>query len=120
MKLLLNILVACCLASCAVHPPAKGLPFHYGNDCLPQAIVMTEALKEKNIEARVLLLSTPNWRHALCRYLYPKGQNSMWVWDQTWKSLRLRAWKDDPWSVAAAWMKETRHPEEVTRAEYLD
>ena len=106
------------LTSC-INPPAKGLPWKYGNDCLPQAIVMTEALKDKNIEADVLTITTPTWGHALCRYMYPKGKNILYVWDHDWKSLRLRAWTDDPISGGKAWLKQTRHTDELLSAEYL-
>jgi hypothetical protein len=117
-KTILIIITAFLLSSC-VNPPATGLPFKYGNDCLPQAIVMTEALRNKNIEADVLSIYTEKWGHAVCRYMYPKGQNKLYVWDHDWQSIRLRAWKDDPKDVAEEWMKATRHAEPLKYAEFL-
>ena len=119
MKTKVILIAAILFLSSCVNPPANGLPFKYGNDCLPQAVVMTMALKEKKIEADVLLISTPIWKHAGVRYMYPVGQNSLFFWDHDWKSIRLRAWKDDPYSVANAWMKATRHSETVINAEFL-
>jgi len=119
MKTKVILIAAILFLTSCVNPPATGLPFKYGNDCLPQAISMTEGLRNKNIEADVLTISTPTWGHALCRYMYPKGKNTLWVWDHDWKSLKLKAWKDDPNSVANAWMKATQHDEFVVNAEFL-
>lgn len=113
ITILTSVLISC------NSPPAKGLPYKYGNDCLPQAIVMTESLREKHIEADVLIIITEKWGHAICRYMYPKGKNILYVWDHDWKSLRLRAWKTDPISVADAWLKRTQHTEELKSAEFL-
>lgn len=119
LKTLYIAILTLSLISCNTLPPAKGLPFKYGNDCLPQAIVMVEALKEKNIEAEVLCITTDKWGHSVSMYFYPKGQNQMWIWDTTWQSIRIRAWRDDPYSVANAWLKTTRHVESAKFAEYL-
>jgi hypothetical protein len=80
---------------------------------------MTEGLRGKGVEANVLLLQTEKWGHAVSRYMYPKGENKLWCWDQNWKSLRLRAYKDDPYSVGRAWMRATQHTERLTGAEFL-
>ena len=97
------------LAGCAVEhaPSAK---FAYDNDCLPQAIIMTEGLRDKGIEADVLGITYPAGGHAVCRYMYPKGANKLWVWDRTWKSLNVRAYKEDADSVGKAWSKQTGKP----------
>ena len=119
MKYIRYITILTLVLTSCISPPAKGLPFKYGNDCLPQAIIMVEALREKNIEADVLAISTERWGHAVCMYFYPKGKNQMWCWDHDWKSLRVHAWKDDPFSVANAWLKTTRHTEQAKSAEFL-
>lgn len=114
MKTIL-IILSTLLVACSTYPPVENptkLPFKFGNDCLPQAIIMTEALKEKNVEARVLRIYTKKWGHAVCVYMYPKGQNQLWVWDRIWMSLRLRAWKDDPDSIGKAWLEKT-YPEQT-------
>lgn len=75
---------------------------------------MTEGLREKNIEADVLAITYPTGGHAVCRYMYPKGENTLWVWDRTWKSLRVRAYKEDPDSVGRAWSRMTGKPSPTT------
>ena len=119
MRILMCFIMVLILASCAVNPPATGLPLKYGNDCLPQAIAMTQALHQKGVDADVLILSTHHWSHAVCVYMYPVGQNTLWCWDYYWKSLRIRAWREYPLTVAAAWLKETSPSEELVGAEFL-
>ena len=118
MRFLLCIITTIVLVSC-VNPPAHGLPLKYGNDCLPQAIAMTQALHQKGVDADVLLLSTPHWGHAVSVYMYPVGKNTLWCWDYYWKSLRIRAWRDYPVQIATAWLKETSPNEELKGAEFL-
>lgn len=120
MKHLVLILSIFLLVGCVTNPPyvEKKLKFKYGNDCLPQAILMTQSLKEKNIDAKVLLIHTKNWGHAICVYMYPKGKNKMWGWDRFWKSMRLRAWKDDPTSVANEWLRVTLSEDKLETAFY--
>jgi hypothetical protein len=119
MKNSILILICLFLVSCASNPELENkLKFRYGNDCLPQAIIMTESLKEKNIDAKVLRIYTNNWGHAICVYMYPKGQNKLWGWDRFWKSNRLRAWTNDPYSVARKWMEVTMSEDILKSAEY--
>ena len=108
-----------CIGGCSINPPAKEANFKYGNDCLPQAIIMSKSLEEKDIESHVLIIRTPSFAHALCEYIYPENSDKIWVWDRTWKSLRIRADKNDPYSVGAGWMKESGHSERVIYAEFL-
>jgi hypothetical protein len=42
--------------------------------------------------------------------MYPPGKNRLWVWDSQWQSVNLRAWWNNPMSIANAWMK-WRHDE---------
>ena len=109
MKALVAIL-ALCLSACASRLP---------NDCVPQAIQMTEGLKGKGITAKVLLITAPPMRHAVSVYLYPAGANRLWVWDATWASIRVRAYFDQPESVARGWLAAIRKPPTLTSAEYL-
>ena len=94
-------------AGCATKPPADQPPWlgTMKNACLPEAITMTAGLREKGIQARVLSIHTSEWGHATCAYMYPPGANKLWVWDSYWQSIPLRAWWDDPMSIAKAWMK---------------
>jgi hypothetical protein len=117
-----KIIIVFCLflAGCATNPPldSNKLKFRYDNDCLPQAIIMTEALKEKNVEAKVLRIYTDKWGHAISVYMYPKGQNKMWGWDSIWKSNRIRAWLDDPNGIAKEWLKITLSDAKLNHAEF--
>lgn len=118
----LPILAAClCLAACAL-PPAPEPEFagRYGNACLPEAIAMSQSLKKHGIESRVLGIYTPQWGHAVCTYLYPPGKNQLWAWDSHWKSLRLRAWANDPDSLARAWLAATHPGTPLKHAQFLD
>ena len=120
-KISLLILVVL-MVGCVTHPPLvdNKLKFKYGNDCLPQAIIMAQSLKDHNIDVKVLLIYTENWGHAICVYMYPPGQNKMWGWDRFWKSMRLRAWKDDPNGVAIEWLRVTLSEDKLKYAQYLD
>lgn len=71
---------------------------------------MATALNEKGVQAKVLLVSTPSWKHAVVVYLYPAGANTLWVWDSEWKSLQIRAYFSDPGQCARAWLNQT-HPD---------
>jgi hypothetical protein len=101
------------MGSCATKAPegAKGLKDVYGNDCLPQAIAMCEGLRDKGIDADVLALQGPSFGHAVCVYMYPRGENQLWVWDAYWGSNRLNAYRDDAQSIANAWGKWQGKPE---------
>lgn len=108
MKLveLIPVLLCLLLAACTSTPPIDQPPWigKMKNACLPEAIAMTEGLKREGIQAKVLSIHTKDWGHATCAYLYPPGQNKLWVWDSYWKSVTLRAWWYDPNSIARAWM----------------
>ena len=116
-------LISCLLlTACATNPPAPEPEFaaKYGNACLPEAIVMAQSLRKYNIHARVLGIYTQDWGHAVCVYLYPPGENKLWAWDSHWKSLRVRAWTDDPESIARNWLASTHFGTPLKRAEFLD
>jgi hypothetical protein len=120
IKIFIAVFLVFSTIGCATRPPVedKKLRFKYDNDCLPQAIIMTESLKEKNVEARVLRIYTNKWGHAICVYMYPKGQNKMWGWDRVWKSNRIRAWKEDPIGIANYWIKITMSDAKLIAAEF--
>lgn len=115
--------IAClCLSACAARPPVAEPAFsgEYRNACVPEAAAMVEGLHGAGIESRVLLISTPAWNHAVAVYLYPSGENRLWVWDANWKSIRLRAWWNDPASIARAWIAATNRSLPVTSASFLE
>lgn len=111
------ILLIGCNTTPVKEPEVAG---QFKNACLPEAIIMTKALKESGVEARVLAIYTPKIGHAICVYLYPPGKNQLWGWDSHWKSLRLRAYTNDPESVAKAWLRWTNPGEPLTRALYIE
>jgi len=92
----------------------------YKNACLPEAIAMAQNLREKAIQTRVLRIQTKNWSHAVTVYLYPTGANRLYVWDSYWKSINLRAWYDDPTSIANAWLDYTHPKILLVSASFLD
>jgi hypothetical protein len=120
MKRLLLLLIAIALVGCSStpvkEPEVSGM---FKNACLPEAIMMTNALKKHGIDARVLAIYAENYGHAICVYMYPPGKNQMWGWDSYWKSLRLRAFKDDPEMVAKAWLRWTNPQKQLTSANYI-
>lgn len=122
MRTILAIAVIVVAAGCVTTPPVEqdGWIGRYGNACLPEAIAMAQGLREKQIFAKVLRISTQEWNHAVCIYLYPPGANKLWVWDSHWMSLRVRAWTDDPVSIAKAWLRITHPFTDYQSAEFHD
>ena len=107
------------LAGCVTHAPVAEWSIGERNACLPEAAVMVQGLSGAGIQAKVLLVTTPAFKHAVAVYLYPAGDNRLWVWDSTWKSLRVRAWWDDAAGVARAWGLATGRELNITGAEFL-
>lgn len=110
------------LAGCTSTPPAN-VPEWVGkmkNACLPEAIVMTQGLKKEGIQAKVLSIYTKDWGHATCVYLYPPGKNRLWVWDNHWQSVPLRAYWDDAYDIARAWMAWRYDETPVTKAYFQE
>ena len=119
---LLTLGICFFLISCTFNPPTK-VPEWVGqmkNACLPEAIVMTQGLKASGIQAKVLSIHTKDWGHATCVYLYPPGKNRLWVWDSHWQSIPLKAWWDDPQSVAKAWMAWRYDETPITNAYFQE
>ena len=106
LKKFIPIIVCLFLVSCTSNPPIKNPPWigTMKNACLPEAITMTQGLKNAGIQAKVLSIYTKDWGHATCVYMYSAGQNKLWVWDSYWQSVNLRAWWNDPMDIAKAWM----------------
>ena len=121
MKYLIPILLIA-LAGCTSSPPVNQPEFigKYKNACLPEAIAMTQALKQSGIQARVLIVNTPDFSHALSCYLYPVGQNKLWVWDSYWKSMNLRAWWNNSDSVAKEWLKWCTTDTKLVSSHFLE
>jgi hypothetical protein len=109
------------LAGCVSLPVAEpSFAGRYRNACLPEAIAMAQGLKEKAIQTRVLRIETKDWGHAVCVYLYPTGANKLYAWDSYWQSINLRAWYNDPISIATAWLDYTHPNLTLVNASLLD
>jgi hypothetical protein len=120
MKYLLSAIILI-LAGCSMPPVAEpSFAGKYRNACLPEAIAMSQGLKSHGIQSRVLRIGTNKWNHAICTYLYEPGSNTLWGWDSYWKSNRLRAFADDPYSIARAWMIATMSDAVLLNAQFLD
>jgi hypothetical protein len=121
MKYIIPIILII-LAGCTSAPPVSEQEFFgkYKNACLPEAIAMTESLKKNGIQAKVLIVTTDKFSHALSCYLYPTGQNKLWVWDSFWKSMNLHAWWDDSDSVANAWLEWCSPKTKLTSSKFLN
>ena len=112
--------IACLsLVGCSTNPPFLAWSSNEKNACLPEAAVMVQGLCKAEIQAKVLIITTPEFRHAVAVYLYPPGSNQMWAWDANWKSLRLRAYWTDADQCARAWLTTTAHFIPLTSAEFL-
>ena len=120
MKYLLVIAILA-IAGCTTLPVEQpSFAGRYKNACLPEAIAITQGLKQAGIQARVLRISTNKWNHAICVYLYPSGSNTLWGWDSYWKSNRLRAFSDEPNSIAKAWINTTLSDVIFLNSQFLD
>jgi hypothetical protein len=118
---LLVVIAILALAGCTTLPVAEtSFAGRYRNACLPEAIAMAHGLKEKSIQTRVLRIQTKDWGHAVCVYIYPTGANKLYAWDSYWQSINLRAWFDDPASIANAWLNYTHPNLPLVNATFLD
>jgi len=118
MRLLSVAALISLLAGCTATPPVAAPPWvgRFQKACLPEAAAMAQGLRGSGIQARVLSIHTVEWGHAVCAYLYPPGQNRLWVWDSYWQSVPLRAWWESPASIAEAWMRWRHDVSPVVRA----
>ena len=94
------------------------------NACLPNAIIMSQALRRQDVWARVLVVT---WDikekingHAYTIYLYPPGQNQLWAYDRDWGSMRIRAFKDDVYDVARKANQSRNIYWPLRKAEFID
>lgn len=94
------------------------------NACVPNAIIMANALKRQGVWAKVLEVkwNTTNRinGHAYTIYLYPPAKNQLWAYDRDWGSTRIRAFKDNPKMVAerANYSRNIYYP--IKSVEYLE
>jgi len=92
--------------------------------CLPNAIIMSQALNRQDVWAKTLIIK---WKennkfrgHAYSIYLYPPGTNKLWAYDRDYGSTRVRAYKTNAKSVGQYANKSRGLYEPLTIANYLD
>lgn len=94
------------------------------NACLPNAIIMAQALRRQDVWAKVLIVK---WNrkgkingHAYTIYLYPPGKNQLWSYDRDWGSMKIKAFKDNPRQVAVQANNVRNLIWPLTSADYID
>lgn len=94
------------------------------NACLPNAIIMAQALRRQDVWAKVLMVKwnkTGNINgHAYTIYLYPPGKNQLWSYDRDWGSMRIRVFKDNAVEVARQANSQRNLNWPLTSAVYID
>jgi len=73
-------------------------------DCLPQAIAMTEALRQSGVKADVLVMEGTQYKHSVCRYFYPIGSKQAWLYDSKWGSVRAKSDGADAIALGDEWI----------------
>ena len=95
------------------------------NACLPTAIAFREGLKKYDIWSEVIIYHWYEQRrrkingHAITVYMYPKGKNQLWSYDN-WGSYKIRAYKDDPVDIAQKATNARSENRNVTSAYFLN
>ena len=114
--------LACALAACTPSNPEAWMAFEK-NACLPTAISMRSGLQRQGLQAHVVRYSYPAngtlTGHAVCSYLFPPGDNKLWVYDYQ-GSTRARAYFADPLGTARAAETARGRDGQIFSAEFLD
>lgn len=117
LALSLVVLTAACASDLPIKEPSVAGKFE--NACLPEAVILKEALLQAHIESKILIIHATTWSHAAVVYVYPRENPKVWVWDSTAKSLQVRASYDNPAQIAKAWLAEQAKDNAGVRAEFL-
>jgi hypothetical protein len=89
------------------------------NACMPEAILLTENFHQQGITAKVLLVTTRTYSHALVAFLYPATKPSVWVWDSNYGVIKLDAPFDDASAIAREWVHANQLDDSVVVAAFL-
>lgn len=121
MKITLPLLTVVLLCGCASEPAVvpPGIAALGENACLPEAVVMVETLRKQGTNARILIVNTPGFSHALVVFLFPVDKPAVWVWDADTRSVQVTADFNQPEQVAHAWLDATLRDDTALRASYL-
>ena len=118
--LLVSSLLA--LTGCATNDPAPVAADEvigdYDNACLPEAVMMAQALRRNGIKARVLIMSGDGWSHAVTAYQYPPGEGRIWCWDSDEQSVPVSARWTSSEILAGAWMRACQRQQRIVRARF--
>lgn len=94
------------------------------NACVPTAIAFKEGLNRYGVWSEVLRYSWIDAKtkkprgHAVVVYLYPKGKNQLWSYDNL-GSFRIRAFTNNVTSVAQQTHSVRGNPETIYAAEWI-
>ena len=93
------------------------------NACLPTAIAMQAGLQRQGIESRVVRYAYHRQGavvgHAVTAYLFPPGENKLWVYDFE-GSTRARAYFSDALGIASQAEIARGRNRSIIQAEFLD
>jgi len=90
----------------------------YDNACLPEAVMMAQALRRHGIKARVLIISGDGWSHAVTAYQYPADKGQIWCWDSDEQSVMVSARWTNSESLAKAWMRACQREDDIVHARF--
>ena len=90
----------------------------YDNACLPEAVMMAQALRRHGIKARVLIMSGDGWSHAVTAYQYPTEKGRIWCWDSDEQSVPVSARWSDSENLARAWLRACRREDDIMHARF--
>jgi hypothetical protein len=118
----LLVLSTCCLAGCATNVAepvaADEVIGDYDNACLPEAVIMAQALRRNGIKAKVLIMNGDGWAHAVTAYQYPPEKGQIWCWDSDEKSVAVSSRWTTSERLAGAWLRACHRYERIREARY--
>ena len=118
--LLVSLLLA--LAGCATNSPtpvaSDDVIGDFDNACLPEAVIMAQALRRHGIKARVLIMSGDGWSHAVTVYQYPAEKGQIWCWDSDEQSVPVSARWTNSEHLARAWLRACQREDDIVHARY--
>lgn len=114
----LIFLLSGCMAPTTA-PPLPHLEELGSNTCLPEAVIAAESLHKRNIPAKVILISTASFTHAVTVYRYPASKPSLWVWDNTYDLVEVEADFESAVSIAVHWIEKIGRSDVVISATFL-
>ena len=90
----------------------------YDNACLPEAVIMAQALRRNGIKAQVLIMGGNGWTHAVTAYQYPTEKGNIWCWDSDEQSVRVSARWTNSENLAKAWIRACKRRDKILHARF--